>query len=544
MNGAGLALGLLLAIGGRPAAAVERAAYAIVDNGAVPRLDELVIERVDADGARVRIEVRADEKRAFAFEVGGDGAWPALGAIDHYAIALGDEPPREFVDVRTGEVMLPRLPREAWLPLPAPGSDPADGWFDDGTFLGRALRRKPGTPSAMTWTEPSRVAMDADRLIANSRDFRDDGSGRRGGDWTWTPLRARDYDRMLDAGFNLFRIQARDFPQLVREPVFLVASDGVASQPGLPFLPTYLGAVMYADEPAVRVRRDGDLGRAQSLADAAALLVTATRNMIGNDERYGRGFLRTKLAAQRVDWGAVVPERYPVWDAIGSSIWYELEAGAGGWCFEARLDPASFARDVERGTGVPFPATVEACTALHVAVFRGAARHFDAPWGVAVYGQTDSATADALFPIAYEAGASYFWFWTSDGDHHVPFARQLVLAERFTTYANAHPRDGGARARTRGAADIALVLPYGYTFDDETFRGGGIWGARQLRFGQRGEAGVPYRTVLAAAVREAVALVERGESWDVLFLRDDEAAAGYREVRRVLPNGDVREESP
>jgi hypothetical protein len=153
----------------------------------------------------------------------------------------------------------------------------------------------------------------------------------------------------------------------------------------------------------------------------------------------------------------------------------------------------------------------------------------------------DPGAADVFFPLAYDAGASYFWLWTSDRDHHVPYARQLELARALRVYAAAHPRaDPASITRT---ARTALVLPWGYALDEYSLGGYSddafVWNVPALPLTSKNEAGVPHRAVLRAAMLEAVQLLSRGEPFDILFLRDGEVADGYAEVRRVNLAGQV-----
>jgi hypothetical protein len=279
----------------------------------------------------------------------------------------------------------------------------------------------------------------------------------------------------------------------------------------------------------------------RSPAQVAKAIADTTRVTHQGDGKYGRGFLAKQLEQAGLRYGDVRPIPYPAWDAIASAAWYELEAGAGGWCFESRLNPTEFAANVRSALGVDFPADAEACIRLHVAVARGAARRFHRPWGFAVFGQMDSTAADALFPITYDAGATYFWFWTSDDGHHVVWERQLQLARALRAWASAHPR--GDPAEVSRQATAAVVLPWGYALDDWTLSSHGcLWDLPSLALQEKNETGASYRDVLAAATREAVELLQRGTPFDVLFLRDGEKADGYTEVHRVSADAQVRVE--
>lgn len=525
-----------------------RVAWASTDTSKAPRISRLVLEVADSESvggrtlAWVRVDARGGTKRVVGYEVlveSVDFLHDASidPAIHRYVIYPPSDPPLEYVHARSGAPLLPRAAPRDWLPRPLTAD------LDSLTFLGRVFRRET-TAEAGTWPRASarRFSLDPDLLIATSRDFRDDGSGHPGRDWRWTPLSPQDYLTMLDAGFDLFRGDPSALPIAADFPAFIIAASGWEAVPDLLLRGSYLGAVMYSDEPAVHVYGRRLRAGARSPVEMADDIALEARRTHGGNDKYGRGFLADQIQTAGFSYGEVVQPPYPAWDAIASAAWYELEAGAGGWCFESRLQPVKFAQDVERSVGVPFPSDPDACIRFHLALLRGAARHFHAPWGVSVFGQMDPAAADLLFPLAYDAGATYFWMWTSDGDHHVPYARQLQLARALREHADAHPR-GDAAERTRTAA-VALVLPWGYALDEYTFGAidPSMWGIPSLPLTALDDAGVPYRSVLAAAMREVAALLETSTPFDILFLRDSETAQDYEEIRHIGTDATVRVE--
>lgn len=475
------------------------------------------------DGEReVVVELRERGEREFAFRLILD----AGGRITDYALAFDGLPPHRWVHHQTGAVLLPKLSRDAWI---------SEAFLRDddfsGEWLGRRLTAGREDTAGIAWSSPRVLRLNPDATIATSRDIRDDGTGRQGdADWTYVRLTADDYARMIDAGFNLFRIQHADWPMVRAEPVFIV-TEGMNVSPALPLHPAYCGAVMYTDEPAIRLRGEDWFRALRTPAEAAAGIRDRTRETLAGDGKYGRGFLRNRLDAYRVHWGDLPRYEYPIWEAVASAAWYELEAGADSFCFESRNNPASFAEDVRRVLGVDFPATVEASLDLHFAVLRGAARHHDADWGVSVYGQCPPEIPEPLLTRAYDQGARFFWHWTSDHGHHVEFEEQLRLSRVLREHERAHPR------RSEFRADVALVMPWGYALDDETVRarreGRLLWAVPNLKLLNKNETGTSHRDVLAAAAGSAVRLLEEGASFDVLFLRDEERARGYERVIRI-----------
>ena len=101
-------------------------------------------------------------------------------------------------------------------------------------------------------------------------------------------------------------------------------------------------------------------------------------------------------------------------------------------------------------------------------------------WGLSIYGQADPQTAPVALTMAYDRGARYLWFWSSDHGHHLPFEEQLELAAVVRDHALVHYR--GDRQELLSVARDAIVLPYGYTFEisDWQKRGLSISGTAML----------------------------------------------------------------
>jgi len=485
-----------------PLAAVE---LSVVDGGTIDgrRHEWIQIDLRAETGSIVRVALLAPADAPLA----RDG-------VRRYQLFPRNGPSLEYVDAAGGRAVAPG----AWI-FPRLFPRDADGnlFFAGGTILDRALREVERGTGAAAWSRDvdRRLVLDEDVVVANSRWFRDDGRGRRGGDWTWVELDAADYRTLIEAGFNRFEIPLSHLPRVRDEPVRFTLAGGFRDHPELLWRSNFDGAVPFLDEPAVRALRGGDLAGARDPGDAAARI---------------RDFTRADLDA--------ASPGIPAWEAAASAVPYLLEAGAAGAIWESRLRPAWLARRLQARFGVSFPRDARSAIALHVAMLRGAARRFGVPWGVSVYGQMEAAAADSLFPLAYEAGATYFWLWTSDADHHVPFARQVRLARALQEHRRAHPRPEGAAARSRQAR-TAVVLPRGFALDEVALSLGArgrahpMWDVDRLALSRRGAGGATYRDVGATALRAIVDRLDDGRPFDILFLGDDETAAGYERVSRV-----------
>lgn len=486
--------------------------------------------------------------------------------VDVYRYLLFPEKdhPLEYVSKATGKAMIPKLDFfRNLLPHAASVDDPEMPFFVKGIYLGHFMHRleKGKGASLLPLKEVRRLELDSDVLIGNSRSFRDDGSGRlyhSMSDWsnvekdyTYVTFTQEDYRQMIAAGMNIFRVPLAHLQWVIEEPVYFLVRSGFENMPELLYRSNFFGAVMYMDEPVIRAMAfDGILSRFTSPQKAAELVVELTRGRYQGDGGYGLRNLNKLLRNAGYDFGKleILQPDYPVWETVPSAAWYEMEAGVAGWLLEGRYLPKWFAGLVKSELGVDFPDDVELCIKYHHAFFTGAARRFGAKWGVAIYGQMDPEAAERVFPIAYDQGATYFWFWTSDHAHHVPFSEQLEHTRKLREYIKAHPRKATAKEWT-AQAKVAIALPWGYLCDhyqmkhytsvDTSFNTGRMWWSTKMALTDDNGHGVKYKDVLAAAVREAVNLLKEGTRFDFIFLRRGEKAEGYDEVRRVLENGQV-----
>lgn len=553
-----------------------RAHYAFEPGKApIPGLTELVVgfPRVETtDGERAiwfQMQAMAGEQRLFAVAMlvsAPDFLNPsALPVTVHrYILFPSEDPPIEYLNAATSRALVPKLDFFAnLLPHSTAVGDPDLPFFREGTYLGQPLRRTSTGPGAeLLPTEGLRqLSLDGEVLIGTSRSTRDDGSGRLHGpmttwsgvdeDYTYVQLAQDDYGRMMEAGFNIFRVPLGHLPWVMDEPVWFLVRQGFDTRPDILYRSNFYGAVMYMDEPAIRAMAfDGMFRNFTSPTKAAAVVTELTRGRYHGSGGYGNRNLHRLLtnAGYRFDDLEIVQPDYPVWETVPSAVWYEMEAGIAGWCMEARYVPEWFAGLMKTELGVDFPSDAGSVIEFHNALFTGASRRFGARWGVSTYGQMHPDAASRIFPMAYERGATYFWFWTSDHAHHVPFEEQLQLARELRQYAAAHPRQASAAELTTRAR-VAVALPYGYVFDhyqlkhyvevEESFTTGRMWWSTEMETTDDNGRGATYGQVMAAAAREAAELLRAGTLFDFVFLRNEEKAEGYDEVRRVLETAEV-----
>jgi hypothetical protein len=170
----------------------------------------------------------------------------------------------------------------------------------------------------------------------------------------------------------------------------------------------------------------------------------------------------------------------------------------------------------------------------HFAVMRGAARHLGKDGGISIYGQADPALSPLAVTLAYDMGARYVWFWTSDHDHHLPWKEQLELARLLKHHAQDKPRRS-----IRGPVcvrDKAIAIPYGYflVLESPTQRRNcwDLWWVRELDPEGKNEASRRYRRLMERAFDEIARALDAHEDFDIV-VDDGAEIAGYRTVVRV-----------
>ena len=134
--------------------------------------------------------------------------------------------------------------------------------------------------------------------------------------------------------------------------------------------------------------------------------------------------------------------------------------------------------------------------------------------------------------LAYDMGARYVWFWTSDHDHHVLWPEQLTLARRLRDHAAAHPRD--SIAGPPQMLDTAIVIPQPYFLSL-----GNLWWVRELDPDGNNDAARRYHALMKNALTEIHHALDRHEDFDIV-IDAGQPIVGYKKLIRVTPNGVAR----
>jgi hypothetical protein len=447
----------------------------------------------------------------------------------------------EYVDLHTGQALLPAWVdwEKLFVPHPAPESRRHSGLPETCEFLGQVLSlAHVGHDAAWEpWPDVKRLVLDREMLVGTARNFRDI-EGRRLAqtpkpqEYTYTNFTAADYETMIAAGMNLFTVAPEQQQYVQAQPVFYLRS--AEGTPGLRYpadlyRANYLGAAMFVDEPASILTWDRFLGtNTLHASDAALLIEKRTSTTFDSNRRYyGRYWLEQQLADAGVNFGdmRLAQVELPVWETFYDTAFYEMKGGGSGVVHEGRYRLPEFEAAMAQATGETLAHTPREMLQWYYAWLRGGTRPFGKSWGTAIYGQCDPALAPEAFTTAYDMGARYFWFWTSDHGHHVPWPEQLALARALRQYAQSHPRPSiYAPQPKRGAL---LTIPNGClaTLEEPPW-------VHVLVKEQTNDAAQDHQRLLRRLAQTAHECSQRGEQFDIA-VDDGRQFKGYRRVLKL-----------
>ncbi len=544
-------IGWIVLAAGMSAAAAETVSvqYDVVlpDNphGQNVRQVEVAVQPQGAEGFWIRLtgtKVNGDVYRVwFLADRVPFAAEPKTVTISSYILQEPGREAVEFVDARTGKTVIPLFDFIGQL-IPRTQGAIGESLFEKGMYLGLPIGRT--SSAAATDIRPpkkvTRLALRSDLLIGTSRNVRDDGAPRKSkkDEYVYVPFTQGDYDEMIAAGINYFVVQDPQVEWICHRPVFYEGTGKTAAFPEELYRPNFRGLAMFIDEPACILAGKYPPGSPMTTA------VTVIQEHI-RKEMEQRGY-RHKLAEQGIGLGTLdlVEPEIPIWETYVETSWYQLQANRVGIIQECRwrIDPAAdseqilLLQKINETFGVEIPITPENLFLWSYSSMRGAARVFGAKWGMAIYGQSEPALRWPSMRLAYDLGAEYLWFWTSDHDHHVPYAEQLALSRRISEYAKSHPRD---LAALRKKAKTAIVLPYGYTLPTswQLFP----WGTHIYPLDKKNDKGLTTQQVLTPAIEQIARCLREKIPYDVCVTGQGFRQEGYERVYEVLEDGSVKQ---
>ena len=461
-----------------------------------------------------------------------------IGRVSRYLFKDGDRPFIEYKDKSTGKALLPEFDFRAHLVPCSTLSAQFDGVFaTSGQYIGHPIQLlESGSGKTFpSGVEAKMLILDTTLIIGTGRIFRDTNDGRLPypEEYTYRNFTAGEYDEMEAAGINFFLADNDEREGWVRErTVFYDKPPTAADFPNIFYRSNYSGCVMFIDEPAVLT----DYSSCKRMSDASNLLRFRVADQYANCESYGSRVITNRLKHVGVCLGVwdLTDKSIPSWEAFFTSVYYQMEAGACGLVHEGRYQLADYNKDLSTLFGTQTEVNAEEMFLLNYAFMRGAARCFKGNWGTSIYGQADPKLSPLAMSMAYDMGAKYLWFWTSDHDHHMPYREQLNLTRKLRAHEKAHPRPPMAKLRNK--AKVAVAFPEGYVY----FAPWLPWNNPKFSLDKLNDVGVPHRDVIAAAMREGIRLAKQGISFDFAIDGEPVKKAGYKQIIRIGLDGKIK----
>jgi len=461
--------------------------------------------------------------------------------IDRYILRIPETGETlEYGDVHTKRALLPawRSFRTHFVPRRARASREQDGVPETAEYVGHVLTLiyvGHDVPWE-SWEDAKRLDLDPEILVGTGRNFRDSELRRlpqepQRQNYTYIPFIESEYPTMIEAGINLFIVSPEQEVWVRGKPVFYLRGaekDTAARYPADLYRSNYIGPVMFMDEPSIIMVGDKHIHNTlRYFTDAAALITRRVEARYRAAGSYGAYELEKTLQNQGINFGAMrlMQSDYPAWETLYDTAYYQLAGGLAGIVHEGRYRLAPFDRAIERWTGTPKKHTARELLRYHFAFLRGAARSFGKSWGTSIYGQCDPAISPEAVTLAYDMGARYVWFWTSDHDHHMPWPEQLELARTLRDHAKAHPRLS-IRAKPP-VLDKVIAIPHGYFLSIEN-----LWWVRALDKEGKNEASQRYARLMRRAHEAIEEALAKDEDFDIT-VDDGRPFDDYRQVVRV-----------
>ncbi len=428
-----------------------------------------------------------------------------------------------------------------FVPYAAWASGRQAGLPETATLLGHVLALRSAGKDARwkTWDNAKVLDLDPELLVGTGRNFKDKEGHRlpqtpTRQNYTYTPFVEEDYRIMLEAGVNLFCVAPEQERFVRARPVFYIrgrSGDPPLLYPADLYRSNYLGPVMFMDEPAILLMADKaiqDQKPPWRFSDVVTALVKRVQTTYNSSDHYGRYAMERPDSGQRINIGDMRLDQYdfPVWETIYETAFYQMAGGCNGIVHEARYQLADFDKAVAKYGGKDVKHTPEQLLKYHYAFLRGGTRPFGKYWGTAIYGQCDPAISPKAVTQAYDMGARYIWYWTSDHDHHLPWVEQMELTRTLRKHAAEHPRP--SIFANSPMLDTAIAIPFGYIASLDNVPWVGVLGNDPTK----SEPLRRYRRLMERLLAAVDQACERNESFDIT-VDDGREITGYRKVVRI-----------
>ncbi|HOJ73822.1 MAG TPA: hypothetical protein PLQ89_21795 [Phycisphaerae bacterium] len=441
----------------------------------------------------------------------------------------------DYRNIHTGLALLPpwRNFQHDFLPRPVRSGGVEAGLPRTAMFLGHVSSLKE-VVSGVEW-QPIRAKqldLDPELLVGTARPYKDVEGHRlpqqpKKQDYTYVRFTAEDYKQMIAAGSNIFMVEPQQEEFVRDQPVFFCrrpTGKAPLRWPADLYRSNYLGGQMFIDEPAIVAVGDDKINR-QIRRMSDFLAVVGAR--VHEEYRSARFDMDKLVRDRKANLGALRIEttECPIWETLYETAFYQMEAGGTGFIQEGRYELKNFIKQVAEKSGVRRNYSNEEMYRYYYAVLRGGTRPFGKDWGMSIYGQCDPDSSPLAITMAYDMGARYIWFWTSDHEFHLPWNEQMELTRALSKHRAEKPRP--SIAGPPPTRDLAIVLPYGSMASLES-----LWFIRELDPKRPGPAGSRYKAFLGRVFQGVNEALDNREDFDIT-VDDGREISGYRRIVRI-----------
>jgi len=483
----------------------------------------------------------------------------AEAKIARYILREGEGESLEFRHPFTGEAVLPALGAWKYLfPRSETGNFPNSEAPTQAFYLGKEYQRSDVAehsevtpPAAVT-----RVELLSDALIGVPGNTRPKDDRRRydDTDYEYVRLTREDYDEMIGAGMNCFRVEPEQIAWLEKRNVYYWGIGGKDIQyPEYLYRSNYLSPLFYMDEPAVgtrdyviRPRLEKDLEFRHAI-DPRICYDEFRKHFADARNRVISGDMLHQLKSRPdVDVGNMEFRQQNIysWDTFASSALYQLSEDIDGPPYAFVFEPPG--RFGTRRT-LPEMNMAYQCQIpvddpknlidIIYGFLRGGARITGKEWGTSIYGAVDRADSYWYLTHAYDNGARLFFFWDTYRLACVPYRECLSLARHLRGHIESHPHRNLKQLKQTG--EVAVLLPAGYNLGHVHMGKGNLWGLEVLNLERKNRLGIPYRKVMSNFFVEIERCLRLGVAFDLFWDLDSVPISGYRELVRIKEDGSV-----
>lgn len=465
----------------------------------------------------------------------------------------------EYRNQNNGKAVLPCLGADYYLFPQAAEADGSQDFFPKKTrYLGNPYRLVNREMQKSNFMPTNIQVLDLlpDVWIGVPINTRPKDDARRydGSDYDYVRLSQEDFNEMIDAGMNCFRVDREQAEWLKRRNVYYWGVGGSdMPYPELLYRSNYLGPLLFLDEPAVctrdfviRPRLKEDREFRKKISPQSVFREFQTYYETALNQGNPAAFVKGLAARPDVLLGdmAFQQRNLYTWETIESTALYQLRTGKDAPPFAFVFEPPGHLgtlrtlpeMNMAYQCQIPVDSPKNFIDIIY-GFLRGAARETGKTWGTSIYGSVDRADSFWFLTHAYDLGAQLFFFWNSHQLACVPYHECLALTRNLRAYIDGHPdRD---LAKLQHAAEIAILLPTGFNLGHVHMGKGNLWGLGELNLERTNEKNVKYRAIMGNFFTEIERCIRLGVAYDLLWDLEGVQLSGYREIVRIREDGKV-----